>query len=237
MKTQKRLLGIDIFRGWAILLMIAFHLSYDLQLFHIIDLQIQSNTFFKWFRFLIVTMFLLTVGMSLKLAHQDKINWSKLKKRAIFLGLASLIVTISSYFIFPHTWIYFGILHFILVASFVVLPLRNHPYIALTVAVTTFIAFQLNILNMKWLFNMVAVPLHLPPAISVDIVRFFPWVSFVLIGMAMVTLDWHKKVFDNHFFKRENRINSFFTLMGKHALVIYLVHQPLLFGFFLLIQG
>ena len=209
MKTQKRLLGIDIFRGWAILLMISFHISYDLQLFHIIDLHIQSNTFFKWFRFLIVTMFLLTVGMSLKLAHRDKINWSKLKKRAIFLGISSLIVTIASYFIFPHTWIYFGILHFILLSSFIVLPLLNYPFTALTIAITTFIAFHLNILNMHWLFNMVAVPLHLPPTISVDIVRLFPWVSFVLIGMAMVTLNWHRKVFDNSFFNRENRINKF----------------------------
>jgi len=237
MKKHKRLFGIDIFRGWAILLMIAFHISFDLQHFHIIDFHIQSNDFFRWFRFLIVSMFLLTVGMSLKLAHNGKINWSKLKKRAIYLGLSSLLVTVASYFIFPNSWIYFGILHFILLSSFMVLPLLNHPYTALTIAISTFIAFHLDILNMHWLFNLVVIPLNLPPHISVDVLRFFPWISFILIGMAMVTLNLHIKLFNNNFFNRKNRINSFFTIMGRYALVIYLIHQPMLFGIFLVIRS
>jgi len=29
--NQKRLLGLDVFRGWAILLMVLFHLAYDLK--------------------------------------------------------------------------------------------------------------------------------------------------------------------------------------------------------------
>ena len=236
MKKQKRILGIDIFRGWAILLMITFHISYDLEHFNIINFHIQTNIFFHWFRFLIVSMFLLTVGMSIKLAHNNYINWSKVKKRTLYLGIASVLVSIASYMIFPNTWIYFGILHFILFASIVVLPLRNYPYTALTVAITTFIAFQIGVLNMHWLFNMVATPLHLPPKISVDVLRFFPWISFVLIGMAMVTLNWHKRFFDNSFFNKKSHINSFLGLMGKNALLIYLTHQPLLFGGFLLFK-
>ena len=235
MKKQKRLLGIDIFRGWAILLMIIFHLSYDLQYFKIIDFHIQTNELFKWFRFLIVSMFLLTVGMSLKLAHKKSVNWSKLKKRAIYLGLSSLLVTISSYFIFPNTWIYFGILHFIFVVSFITIPLLNSPYLTLIIAISTFIIFHMGLLNMHWLFNLLVEPLHLPPSISVDVLRFFPWISFVLIGIVMVTLNWHTKVFDNHFFSKKNQINDFFTIIGRNALLIYLLHQPLLFGFFLLL--
>jgi uncharacterized membrane protein len=237
MKKHKRLLGIDIFRGWAILLMIVFHISFDLQHFHIIDFHIQSNNFFRWFRFIIVSMFLFTVGMSLKLAHKNQINWSKLKKRAIYLGFSSFLVTTASYFIFPNSWIYFGILHFILLSSFVVLPLLNYPYTALIIAVSTFIAFHLDILNMHWLFNLVVTPLHLPPTVSVDVLRFFPWISFILIGMAIVTLNLHLKLFNNNFFNRKSKINNFFTIMGKHALLIYLIHQPLLFGIFLVMKS
>ena len=236
MNKQKRLVGIDIFRGWAIILMISFHISYDLQYFHIVDFHIQSNEFFRWFRFLIVTMFLLTVGMSLKLAHKNQINWFKFRKRAIYLGLSSLIVSISSYFLFPHSWIYFGILHFILLSSFIVIPLLNYPYMALIVAVTTFVAFQLDMLNMHWLFDLVATSLHLPPRISVDIVRLFPWLSFVLVGVAIVSLNLHTKIFDNSLFNSKNRINNLFQFMGRHALAIYLVHQPLLFGVFFLVK-
>jgi uncharacterized membrane protein len=236
MKNTKRLIGIDIFRGWAILLMVIFHFSYDIHYFNIIDFQIQSNTFFIWFRFLIVSMFLLTVGMSLKLAHQQKINWSSLKKRALYLGIASFLVTSSSYVIFPNSWIYFGILHFILIASFIVLPLLNHPYLSLILAVTSFIAFHMEIINMHWLFNLLVNPLHLPPKISVDVVRFVPWISFVLIGMSMVSLGWHQKFFNTYFFNRKSSINNFFSFLGQHALLIYLIHQPLLFGLFMLLK-
>jgi uncharacterized membrane protein len=236
MQKQKRLLGIDVFRGWAIFLMVIFHLSYDLQYFKIIDFHIQTNIFFIWFRFLIVSMFLLTVGISLKLAHQKRINWSKIKKRSLQLILASVAVTIVSYIIFPNMWIYFGILHFILLSSFILLPLLNYPYTALTLAISIFIGFQLGVVHMHWLFQLLMVPLNLPPTISVDIVRFFPWVSFILIGMAMGTLNWHTKVFDNNFFNREDKKNNFFRVMGRHALIIYLVHQPLIFGVFLLIK-
>ena len=236
MENKKRLVGIDIFRGWAILLMVIFHFSYDVHYFNIIDFKIQSNTFFIWFRFLIVSMFLLTVGMSLKLAHQHRINWSALKQRAFYLGIASLLVTISSYIIFPNTWIYFGILHFILVASFIVLPLLNHPYLSLIISITSFTAFHLDIINMHWLFNILVTPLHLPPTISVDVLRFVPWISFVLIGISMVSLGWHQKIFNTHFFNTKSKVNDFFSFLGKNSLLIYIVHQPLLFGFFLILK-
>jgi len=236
MKNKKRLVGIDIFRGWAIILMVIFHFSYDIDYFNIIDFQIQTNTFFIWFRFLIVSMFLLTVGMSLKLAHQTEINWSSLKQRTFYLGVSSLLVTISSYIIFPNSWIYFGILHFILVASFIVLPLLNRPYLSLTIAITTFIAFHLDILNMHWLFNLLVTPLHLPPTISVDVVRFIPWISFVLVGISMVSLGYHKKIFNRDFFNKRDKLNDFFSFLGKHSLLIYIAHQPILFGIFMLLK-
>ena len=234
MKKTTRLIGIDIFRGWAILLMVLFHLCYDLQHFQYINFHIQENTFFIWFRFLIVSMFLFTVGMSLKLTHKDAINYKALKKRALLLSITSLFVSIGSYMVFPQTWIYFGILHFVLLASFIVLPFLNYPKTTLITAVVSFIAFHLNILDVHFLFELLAIPLHLPPDITEDVVRFFPWISFVLLGIATVALHWHHKPFDNNFFNKKGKINSFFTLLGKHSLAIYLIHQPILFGLFFL---
>ncbi len=236
MRTTKRILGIDIFRGWAILLMLFFHIVFDLQYFHMIDFHIQSSLFFRWLRFLIVSMFLLTVGMSLKFTHKKEINWLKLKKRTLYLGLSSIIVTTTSYFLFPTTWIYFGILHFILLVSFILLPFLNRPYLALFIATAIFITFHMDILNMHWLFNFIQPYFHLP-TVSVDVLRFFPWVSPVLFGMALVTLNWHKKIFNHDFFNRESVINRFFAQMGRNGLLIYMIHQPLFFAIFLLIKG
>jgi len=234
MNKKIRLIGIDIFRGWAILLMVVFHFSYDLQHFNIIDFHIQTNTFFQWFRFLIVTMFLLIVGVSLKLTHLHGINWKALKKRTLLLGSASIAVTIGSYIEFPNTWIYFGILHFVLVASFITLPLLNRPFIALFIAISTFIAFHLDFLNMHGLFNLLVIPLHLPSDATEDVVRFIPWITFVLIGIALTTFNFHQKIFNRPFFNTPSRTHNFFSFIGRYSLIIYLIHQPILFGGFLL---
>ena len=236
MKNTTRLIGIDIFRGWAIVLMVLFHLSYDLEHFNYIDFHIQSNSFFIWFRFLIVSMFLFTVGMSLKLTHQQGINYKSLKKRALLLSIASLFVSIGSYMVFPNTWIYFGVLHFVLFVSFLILPFLNYPKIALFTALITFIAFQLKIIHMHWLFELLVIPLHLPPTLTEDVVRLFPWISFVLLGTATVSLQWHKKLFNRNFFNKKSKKNGFFIFLGRHSLLIYLIHQPIIFGFFFLID-
>jgi len=236
MRTERRWAGIDIFRGWAILLMVFFHLSYDLEYFNIINFHIQSNSFFIWFRFLIVSMFLLTVGMSLKLAHYHTIHWSKVKKRSYALGLSASLVSVVSFLIFPSSWIYFGILHFVFVISILLLPLLKFPYLSLFISIATFIAFHLDFLNMHWLFNMLVSPLHLPLPFSVDVLRFFPWVSLVLLGMVTISFGWHERIFAYKIWNRKSQINIFFKYIGENALLIYLLHQPILFGFFLLIK-
>ncbi|KIM02454.1 MAG: hypothetical protein KU29_14315 [Sulfurovum sp. FS06-10] len=236
MLKPNRLIGIDVFRGWAILLMLIFHFSFDLQNFHYVDLHIRTDVVWFSFRYVIVTMFLLTVGMSLKLVHHHGINWASLKKRTLLLGGASLLVTIGSYTQFPDTWIYFGILHFVLFASFVALPFLNHPRVALVVAIIILIGSFYHWLHTEWLFNLLVTPLHLPTDHTQDIVRFFPWFAVVLMGISVVGFNWHQKIFNRPFFNLPNQHNQLFSFLGRHSLLIYLVHQPILFGFFLLLE-
>jgi uncharacterized membrane protein len=89
---------------------------------------------------------------------------------------------------------------------------------------------------MHWLFNLLVTPLHLPPTISVDVVRFIPWITFILLGVSAVTLGWHKKIFNTYFFNKKSKINNFFSFLGQNSLLIYIIHQPLLFGFFLILK-
>lgn len=236
MSKQKRLVGIDIFRGIAILFMGVYHFFYDLTYFKYIEIDFTNDLFLVWFRYVIVAMFLLTVGMSLKLANYDKINWDGIKKRFFILGGAAFLVSISTYIQFSQTWVYFGILHFILVASFLALPFLNTPRVALTVAVVIMAGYLLKILHMKWLFAFLVEPLHLPLEYTEDVVRFFPWFSFVLLGIVIVNYRGHNILFDNHFFNRKKGINKILSFMGRHALVIYLLHLPLLFGLFILVD-
>jgi len=235
MNKSIRFKGIDIFRGWAIFLMVLFHFSFDLNHFSYLEIDIKHDKFWVYFRFIIVSIFLFTVGMSLKLAHQHKINWKSIQKRALLLGGASILVTVGSYFLFPQSWIYFGVLHFILLSSFLVLPFFNYPFISIILGLLILLGHLFNYLHMHWLFNFIRIPLHLPLEHTEDIIRLTPWFALILFGSATITLHWHHKLFNNSFFNKKNLFNTFFSFLGKNSLVIYLTHQPLLFGVFWLL--
>lgn len=237
MNGQARLIGIDIFRGWAITLMLIFHFSYDLQHFGYVNFNITTNIYWINFRLLIVSIFLITVGMSLKLTHKNKINRKAIKKRTFLLGIAALTVSFASYSQFPETWIYFGILHFIVIASLLLLPLLNYPKFSLFLAITVLISYTNQWISISWFFNLLAQPLHLPLYHTEDLVPLLPWIVFPLIGNAIIGLHWHQPIFNNFFFNQKNKPNKIWSFMGKHSLMIYLIHQPILFLLFLLITN
>jgi uncharacterized membrane protein len=169
------------------------------------------------------------MGISLALVHRPKIQWDKIYKRTLILGFASVLVSIATYIEFPHTWIYFGILHFILVASWIGLLFLHLPYFSLLLSILIFAGYQLGYLHTHWLFSLIQVPLHLPPKHTEDLVIFFPWFSIVLIGISLVGMGIEKKVFMTSFLAHHSTFNTFLAFIGKHTLIIYLVHQPILF--------
>ncbi|TET88997.1 MAG: DUF1624 domain-containing protein [Sulfurovum sp.] len=229
---SNRINGLDIFRGWAILLMIAYHFGYDLKHFDYISVDLGHDTFWVYSRYIIVSMFLVSVGMSLKLAHTPNIKWYKMKKRTLLLGGASLLVSVGTYLQFPHTWVYFGILHFILVASWVGLLFLPYPRLALATAIIIFIGSLLGWLHMHGLFALLQTSLHLPPEYTQDGVQFFPWFGAVLMGVVFVSYNLHTKLLKNTFFSPHTSPNKVLAFFGRHALIIYLIHQPILFGLF-----
>jgi len=231
-----RLQGLDIFRGIAIVLMVSFHFSFDLNNFHILDLDIRHGTFWIYFRYIIVSMFVFTAGISLKLANSSGINLKALKKRVLLLGGASVLVTIGSYSQFEHSWIYFGILHFFLFASIAGLAFLQVPKMAFIVGTGIIAGYHYDYISMHWLFQILQKPLHLPVAYTEDLANIFPWFGVFLLGVVFASYGFHIKVFNNNFFNRKTPINRFFAFLGKDSLLIYLTHQLLFFAFFLSIS-
>ena len=227
MKT-KRINGLDIFRGMAILSMMIYHFTYDLNYFGFIAVDMNHTLNFLIPRYLIMSMFLLSVGMSLILAHQDGIRWSGIPKRILQLGLASLAVSITTYVVFPNSWAYFGILHFILFASIIVLPLLNFPQTTLILALLILLASATKLIDMHSLFSLLQAPLHLPQY-SEDLVPFVPWIAVVLLGMSLVQYNYHTKIFSSKIFNSNFSINKILKKMGQNSLIIYLIHQPIFF--------
>jgi len=229
-----RLVELDIFKGWAIVLMVLFHLCYDLNYFKYIHIDLHHDSFWIFARYVIVTMFLLGVGMSLTIAHTPTIQWHKVRKRIFLLGGASLLISLVTYVVFPHSWVYFGILHFILVASLLGLLFLKHPALSLFSAVGILIGTKMGWLDMHWLFLYLQGPLHLPKYTE-DFVPLFPWFAVILLGMAFVTYGYHKTILQNRLFKPTLIHNKILATLGRNALLIYVVHQAVLFGFFYLL--
>ena len=210
-------------RGTAIVLMVVFHLCFNLNHFGFIDINIYHGLFWHYFRFVIVTLFLLCVGISLHLANAQGIDVKKNARRFALLGAASLAITVSTYITFPKSWIYFGILHFIAVASVLGLLFVKFPRVSLLTGIAIIAGWNLGVLHMHWLFDIVNTIVTLPQPTE-DLAPLTPWFGVVLLGI----FAGHQGVF--RFPLPSGRLVSAIAYLGKHALVIYLAHQPVLFG-------
>ncbi len=217
--SNVRDLSLDLIRGLAIIMMIAFHFIYDLNSFGFTQIPLFTHWLGIAWRCLIVFLFLSAVGISLVLAHKDHLKFKKFLKRIFYLGLAALLVSAGTFVMFPDGWVYFGILHLIWTSSLIAILFVNHPKTSLLIAVIILIASIFDQPDLSFISNIFGPYL---PIGSVDYYPLFPWLSFVFIGIYLGHYPYYKTVFSMR--------SHWIQMMGRHALVIYLSHQVILFG-------
>lgn len=221
--STKRSLFLDAYRGLAVALMIVFHFCWDLRNFNFLEFSIY-DPFWVYFRSLILTLFLTAVGWSSYLTLQaNKANafWH----RDIKLFIAAAAISLATYLAAPNQWIYFGILHFIFVASLVTRPLLRWPLCSALIGASIVAIYK----TTDWLlfpnaFGFITEHIITLPFRTLDIVFPFPWIGVVLIGPLLGYLGWHKLHIG------QGLAVKILAFMGRHALPIYLVHQLILFS-------
>ncbi len=233
-KTRYQL--IDILRGMAIVLMVWFHFSWDLWHFGYADFDFYRDPFWLNLRTLIVSLFLLLVGVSLVLAARGGMNWPRYFRRLGLLVLFAVAITVVSYFNNPQRVIVFGILHFIAFASVVALPFLRYYWLTLFVGLTLVVLdtqFSHPLFNQPWL-HWIGLMTHKP--LTEDYVPVIPWLGVVLIGIFIghSLFRWKALAFA-HRWQSTASPARFLALAGRHSLAIYVAHQPLLFGLFALV--
>lgn len=213
--AASRSLLIDSLRGFTIVLMIFFHFSFDLTNFGFLHVDILHDPFWYALPRLIVFLFLFAVGMSLTLAHREKIHWKPFWKRFLKISFFALLISVVTYFLFPANWIYFGTLHAIALISLMTLPFLKYPWPSMVIALALFLPSVFLDKNLPW-FSL--------PHQSWDYIAPFPWVGASLLGVFAAHRGLHQwQLSSNAFVKSLN-------YLGKHSLFIYLIHQPILFG-------
>ena len=219
---------IDLMRATAIILMVAFHFVWDLNHFGYVTTDIPNGFFWKELRAIIVSLFLFSVGASLVYSYQGGISSKKLCWRLFKISSAALLVTLSSLFTLPEHWIYFGILHFIAVATVLLVWLVNKPKLALFLSVFVMTSYLAIEIPWNWPFNYIQGSISKYPS---DLVTPFPWLALPLLGIWAA----HFRIFGLDS-ANQKAISPYVTSLSQHSLLIYLLHQPLLFAGFSAIE-
>jgi uncharacterized membrane protein len=223
-----RLAVIDGLRGFALCLMIVYHFSFDLVWFKILQADFNHDPFWLGFRGVIVTLFLGLVGVSLVLAQRAHPGQGAFWRRVALIAVCAGLVSGVSYVTFPKTFITFGVLHCIAVSSILARPLVNWPRLALLFGIAIIAIgnlVHLPAFDAPWL-NWVGLMTHKPP--TEDYVPLLPWLGVVLFGIGIG--DWLLARERGAMLSLSRVTPAWLAWMGRHSLLIYLVHQPVLVG-------
>ena len=230
----ERILWIDVIRGVSILAMITFHFAFDLMYFGFAKSDLIYQPDWRLFERMIAFSFLFIAGLSLFITHGSLINWNSFIKRYGVTAICAVLISTVTYVLFNGDMIRFGILHAISVSGLIsLLLLKLNSFFLALLAV---IIFLINLLIpqpvegdyfWQWLIYTNETP-H-----SLDYRPIIPWITPFILGMASYQLfkKWGLLETSNTIIYRELSILSW---LGRNSLIIYLIHQPILFGGFFL---
>jgi uncharacterized membrane protein len=173
---------------------------------------------------LIAGSFLFLVGVSLVLVHEDGIRWRGVLRRAVLIGSAALAVSLATWIALPERFIYFGILHAILAASLAGVFLVERPtWVALLAAIAVIGLWYVAGRSLAIAPGFGWTGLAADPRPSLDLVPLVPWLAPAFAGIAFAKLfrvkTWHRN---------PGPLIRAMGWPGRHALTIYLVHQPVI---------
>lgn len=217
-----RIFWIDGLRTFAILGMILYHILFDYEFFYGKDINLFGN-FWQGFRIIIAGIFIFLSGYSLNLSKNPF-------RQGMILLLLSFVVSAVTFWYLPERGIYFGILHLLGVGYltgavwFRYLPVWIVGFCGIISFILSFCTDQF--------------PLYLLPFGGgnhyfhmMDYFPICPWLTPFLVGL----IAGQKKWLPGCFYATSSHWNVLFW-PGRHSLIIYLIHQPILLGMFYLLQ-
>ena len=234
-KKPFRLWEIDFLRGIAVVMMIVFHFFYDLNFFNIYEIDLHSGPF-PLFLYPIGTTFLLLVGISLSLSYsriKDNENRKQLQLKFILRGSKifglGLLITLVTWIYLQDGFVVFGILHCIGLSIIIAYPflqfkIRNLIIGVLLVSVGVYL--KTLTFDFGWLLWLGFRPSQF---YTVDYFPILPWFGVVLIGIFIGNTLYpaHKRRFKLKDIS-QIRFVKLFCFLGRHSLIIYCLHQPII---------
>ena len=235
----QRLWEIDVTRGIAVALMIVYHFLFDLNFLGLVSLDFSSFALVAFQR-LVAFLFLSLVGVSLVLTRLKGVTALQNAKRAAGLFAIALLITAAT-FVYPGPqsgMIVFGIIHFIALAVLLGYFFTRLPAWLNLVAGVVILAAGFWISTLSPATHPYFLWLGLPPAgfYSLDYYPLIPWFGIVLLGIFIgQVMDSFSKPVSSR--APMPQLLSGLNYLGKNALAVYLVHQPVLIGLLLMLKS
>jgi uncharacterized membrane protein len=233
MSTASRLWEIDVTRGIAILMMIVYHTVFDLSFFGMYPVNATTGPW-RFFAYATASLFLLVVGISLVVSHDRAavtLSGFSLTKKFLIRGAGifalGLLVTVATWLYLHEGFVIFGILH--LIGISVILAPIFFRFRKFNVTIGIFcIAAGYSIATLSGPDFLL--PLGIIPSgfTSVDYTPLFPWFGMVLVGMGLGSWLYEGAVRRFSLKPLPEFIVSPLAFLGRHSIMIYLVHQPVI---------
>lgn len=222
---NRRIWEIDFLRAIAIILMVIFHIVYDLNEFVGLDIDYLSG-FWYWEGKTSALMFIFFAGISSGFSKNTV-------KRGIKVLIFAMVITLVTYIFFREQYIRFGILH-LLGTSMILFPLLKKMNNILLLITAVFIA--LAAISIK--STLVDTGLLIPFGViyrgfaTLDYYPISPYLSVFILGILAYKMYYYKgqSIFKFHY------KNEYLSMISKNSLAIYLIHQPVLVGMAIVIN-
>jgi uncharacterized membrane protein len=223
-----RIWEIDFLRGLSVILMVGYHALFDLSAFSgvkkLLGVSIDlSSAGWSTAQYFFAGLFVVLSGISSTLSRGNV-------RRALKILAVSVAVTAVTYVFDSSSAIYFGILHCLAVSIFIYgLAFEKAGPIACALGGAIVIGLRAALplltagaaVRFDWLLPF---GIHGPAFSSYDYFPLIPWFGIFLAGAALGKSIYAPK---RSLIPRRLRV-TFINVAGRHSLLIYIVHQPVI---------
>lgn len=235
---RTRLWPIDAIRGLAVAGMVFYHLMWDLYFVGIYPGDVTQGGWRVFARF-IATTFLVLVGFNISLLNRRTpggVPYRRWLERGLKVLGWGMVISLVTWPIFGRQFIAYGVLHFIGTALLLAPLLLKVEGFAVPLGLAFLAGGRL--LGTRYVDTVWLLPLGLRPwqYTSVDYFPLIPWLGVVLLGVGLGPLlvprlgtrpgpeapaptpRWARPA----------------VFLGRHSLVIYILHQPVIIAVLML---
>lgn len=249
--NKDRAYELDLLRGIALVMMMCMHFSYDVRYEFGCDAfsYLESSWYWAFVHPLNLVLFVGVSGICCSFSRNNLKRGAKLLAVALAFTVGTGVI---SYVLDIYCFILFNVLHMLSVSTlfcalldfiYAKLRLSRKAQAMITGLLGAYIASMLVHLHYldgisdNWLLIPLGVEVEGAPSV-VDYMYIVPWMGIFLMGAAIGKVCYEEK---RSLFPRPSetlcKIKAPIEFLGRHSLIVYLIHQPIGYGILYVIFG